>query len=72
MNPNSSGIESKPVFPIAHAWTRPGRAWIEQCWGVAVLAAAVPQNWLATGDHLIRNQHRTTASSARRVPALAE
>lgn len=45
---------------FAHAWLRPGRAWIEQCWTLAALAvAAVLLNWLTTGDHLIRSlSHR--------------
>jgi uncharacterized iron-regulated membrane protein len=30
-------------------------AWREQCWGIALLAAAaVLSNWISTGDHLIR------------------
>lgn len=41
---------------FAHAWTRPGRAWAEQCWTLAALAvAAVVLNWLTTGDHLARS-----------------
>ncbi len=41
---------------FGHAWLRPGRAWIEQCWALAVLAlAAVLLNWLTTGDHLARS-----------------
>ena len=45
---------------FAHAWLRPHRAWIEQCWAMAVLGlAAVLLNWLTTGDHLIRSlSHR--------------
>jgi hypothetical protein len=45
---------------LAHAWLRPGRAWIEQCWCIAALAvAAVLLNWMTTGDHLIRSlSHR--------------
>lgn len=38
---------------FAHAWLRPRRAWLEQCWAIAALAvAAVALNWIATGDHL--------------------
>ncbi|WP_296320160.1 PepSY-associated TM helix domain-containing protein [Reyranella sp.] len=38
---------------FAHAWLRPGGAWIEQCWTIAALAvAAVLLNWITTGDHL--------------------
>jgi len=41
---------------FAHAWLRPRRAWIEQCWTIAALAAAaVLLNWLTTGDHLVRS-----------------
>jgi len=41
---------------FAHAWLRPRRAWIEQCWTLAALAtAAVLLNWLTTGDHLARS-----------------
>ena len=41
---------------FAHAWLRPGRAWIEQCWAIAVLAvAAVALNWITTGDHLVHS-----------------
>jgi uncharacterized iron-regulated membrane protein len=41
---------------FAHAWRRPGRAWIEQCWMVAAFAvAAVALNWITTGDHLARS-----------------
>lgn len=37
---------------FAHAWLRPGRAWLEQCWAIAALAlAAVALNWITTGDH---------------------
>ncbi len=39
-----------------HAWLRPGRAWIEQCGAIAVLAvAAVLLDWITTGDHLFRS-----------------
>jgi uncharacterized iron-regulated membrane protein len=39
-----------------HTWLRPTRAWIEQCWTIAVLgAAAALLNWLTTGDHLVRS-----------------
>jgi uncharacterized iron-regulated membrane protein len=41
---------------FAHAWGRPQRAWLEQCWTVAALAcAAVLLNWITTGDHLLRS-----------------
>ncbi|MCW5704519.1 MAG: PepSY domain-containing protein [Bradyrhizobium sp.] len=41
---------------FAHAWLRPGRAWIEQCEAIAALAAAaVALNWITTGDHLARS-----------------
>lgn len=41
---------------FAHAWTRPQRAWLEQCWTVAALAcAAALLNWATTGDHLLRS-----------------
>ena len=45
-------------FP--HAWARPQRAWMEQCWTLAALAAAaVLLNWVTTGDHLLRSlSHR--------------
>ena len=40
---------------FAHAWARPGRAWREQCWAIAALAALTPPlNWASTGDHLAR------------------
>ncbi len=38
---------------FAHAWLRPGKAWLEQCWTIAALAvAAVILNWITTGHHL--------------------
>jgi uncharacterized iron-regulated membrane protein len=41
---------------FAHAWARPARAWIEQCWLIAVLAvASVLLNWITSGDHLGRS-----------------
>lgn len=41
---------------FAHAWLRPRRAWIEQCWAMAVLAfTALLLNWITTGDHLIHS-----------------
>lgn len=41
---------------FAHAWTRSRRAWIEQCWTIAVLAvAAVVLNGITTGDHIGRS-----------------
>jgi uncharacterized iron-regulated membrane protein len=41
---------------FAHAWARPQRAWMEQCWTVAALAcAAALLNWITTGDHLVRS-----------------
>jgi uncharacterized iron-regulated membrane protein len=45
---------------FAHAWARPQRAWMEQCWTVAALAsAAVLLDWITTGDHLLRSlSHR--------------
>jgi len=40
---------------FAHAWLRPGRAWREQCWAIAVLALlAAVLNWITTGDHLLK------------------
>ena len=40
---------------FAHAWGRAGRAWREQCWAIAALAALAPLlNWASTGDHLAR------------------
>ena len=45
---------------FGHAWARPQRAWMEQCWTLAALAsAAVLLNWITTGDHLLRGlSHR--------------
>ena len=45
---------------FAHAWLRPGRAWMEQCGLITLLAvAAVLLNWITTGDHLMRSlSHR--------------
>lgn len=41
---------------FAHAWMRSRRAWIEQCWTIAVLAiAAVVLNGITTGDHIGRS-----------------
>ncbi|MCW5735485.1 MAG: PepSY domain-containing protein [Enhydrobacter sp.] len=41
---------------FAHAWLRPHRAWVEQCWTIAILAvAAVLLNWITTGEHLPRS-----------------
>lgn len=41
---------------FAHAWSRPQRAWMEQCWTLAMLAvSAVLLNWITTGDHLLRS-----------------
>jgi uncharacterized iron-regulated membrane protein len=41
---------------FAHAWARPRRAWMEQCWTLAALAvAAVLLNWITTGDQLLRS-----------------
>lgn len=41
------------IATFAHAWLRPGKAWLEQCWTIAVLAvAAVVLNWITTGHHL--------------------
>ena len=41
---------------FAHAWARPGNAWREQCWAIAVLAVlAVVLNTATTGDHLVRS-----------------
>jgi len=38
---------------FAHAWLRPGKAWLEQGWTIAGLAvAAVILNWITTGHHL--------------------
>ncbi len=46
---------------FAHAWLRPGRAWAEQGWIVAALAAAAALlNWITTGDHLgVSLSHRS-------------
>jgi uncharacterized iron-regulated membrane protein len=39
--------------PVAQARLNP--AWREQCWAIAGLAvAAVPLNWITTGDHLLK------------------
>ena len=45
---------------FAHAWLRPQRAWMEQCWTLAAFAvAAALLNWTTTGDHLLRSlSHR--------------
>ncbi|MCG8360620.1 MAG: PepSY domain-containing protein [Kiloniellales bacterium] len=44
------------LVSFAHAWSRPGRAWREQCWAIAGLALlAVLLNALTTGDHLARS-----------------
>lgn len=44
------------IATFAHAWARPKRAWIEQCWAIAAFAiTAVLLNWLSTGDHLLRS-----------------
>lgn len=41
---------------FSHAWLRPARAWIEQCWAMAAFGvAAVALNWITTGDHLVRS-----------------
>lgn len=41
---------------FAHAWSRPGRAWVEHCWAITMFAiAAVLLNWITTGDHLLRS-----------------
>ena len=43
------------LLTLLHAWMSAGRAWIGQCWTVAVLALmAVLLNAFTTGDHLIR------------------
>ena len=34
------GLLSRGSPTFAHAWLRPGRAWIEQCWTIAALAVA--------------------------------
>jgi uncharacterized iron-regulated membrane protein len=40
---------------FGHAWARPQRAWMEQCWTLAAMAsAAVLLNWITTGDHVLR------------------
>jgi uncharacterized iron-regulated membrane protein len=45
---------------FGHAWGRPKRAWIEQCWAIAAFAvAAVLLNWATTSDHLIRSLAHT-------------
>ena len=44
------------LLSFAHAWSRPGRAWREQCWAIAGLAMlAVLLNAVTTGDHLARS-----------------
>jgi uncharacterized iron-regulated membrane protein len=44
------------LVTFGHAWLRPSRAWIEQCWLIAGFAAsAVLLNWITTGDHLVRS-----------------
>lgn len=44
------------VASFVHAWARPRRAWMEQCWTLAALAAAaVLLNWITTGDHVLRS-----------------
>jgi len=44
------------IVTFAHAWLRPRRAWIEQCWWIAAFAvAAVLLNGITTGDHLVRS-----------------
>lgn len=41
---------------FAHAWLRPASAWADQCWAIAMLAAAaVLLNWVTTGDHPVRS-----------------
>jgi uncharacterized iron-regulated membrane protein len=41
---------------FGHAWWRPRRAWMEQCWAMAAFAVtAVLLNWLTTGDHLLHS-----------------
>lgn len=41
---------------FGHAWWRPCRAWIEQCYALAALGVtAVLLNWLTTGDHLLHS-----------------
>ncbi len=43
------------LVTFAHAWSRPGRAWREQCWAIVGLAMlAVVLNAATTGDHLVR------------------
>ena len=40
---------------FAHAWSRQGSAWIEQCYAAAALAVlAVMLNGMTTGDHIAR------------------
>ena len=44
------------LLAFSHAWSRQGRAWMEQCLAIAMLAAAaVTLNWATTGDHLARS-----------------
>lgn len=44
------------IGTFAHAWSRPGRAWLEQCWLIAALSVlAVVLNAVTTGDHLVRS-----------------
>ena len=53
-----AGLEVRCFFYVwlltfAHAALRKERAWIEQCWAIALLGVmAVVLNWLTTGDHL--------------------
>lgn len=44
------------IAAFGHAWLRPSRAWIEQCWTIAAFGvAAVALNWITTGAHLVRS-----------------
>jgi hypothetical protein len=41
---------------FAHAWSRPGRAWVEHCWAITMFAlSAALLNWITTGDHPLRS-----------------
>ncbi|TAJ90863.1 PepSY domain-containing protein [Reyranella sp.] len=41
---------------FAHAWLRPGLAWVEHCWAITIFAlSAVLLNWITTGDHPLRS-----------------
>jgi len=65
-----AGLEVRFFFytwlvTFAHAALRKERAWIDQCWGIALFAfLAVALNWATTGDHLIAALQKGLASVA--------